>query len=101
MPEDRRMTISSSSQLAPGEVARRTFGTVRRGFAPDEVRAYLDTIAQGLRDQDEHELRGALEDAEHRAANPVLDEETLDAALGQETSRVLRSAHEAANEMVA
>jgi DivIVA domain-containing protein len=103
MPEDRRMAISSSSPLSPDEVARRTFATVRRGFAPDEVRAYLDAIAQGLRTQAErdHELRRALEDAEHRAANPVLDEETLDAALGQETSRVLRSAHEASHEMVA
>jgi len=102
MPEDRRMTISSSSTLSPDEVARHTFATTRRGYAPDEVRSYLDTLAQGLRGvaDREHELRRALEDAEHRAANPVLDEETLAAAVGQETSRVLRSAHEAANEMV-
>jgi DivIVA domain-containing protein len=39
MPEDRRMTISSSSPLSPDEVARRTFATARRGYAPDEVRA--------------------------------------------------------------
>ena len=103
MPEDRRMTISSSSHLAPDEVARHTFGTVRRGFDPEEVRAYLNTLAEGLRGVAEREadLRQALEEAEHRAANPVLDEETLASALGQETSRVLRSAHEAASEMVA
>ena len=102
MPEDRRMTISSSSPLSPDEVARRTFATARRGYAPDEVRAYLDTLAQSLRGtaEREHDLRRALEDAEHRAANPVLDEETLAASLGQETSRVLKSAHEAAHEMV-
>ena len=102
MPEDRRMTISSSSPLSPDEVARRTFATSRRGYAPDEVRAYLDTLAQSLRGtaEREHDLRRALEDAEHRAANPVLDEETLAASLGQETSRVLKSAHEAAHEMV-
>ena len=102
MPEDRRMTISSSSPLSADEVARRTFATTRRGYAPDEVRAYLDTLAQSLRGtaEREHDLRRALEDAEHRAANPVLDEETLAASLGQETSRVLKSAHEAAHEMV-
>jgi len=96
------MTISSS-QLAPDEVARHTFATTRRGFDPDEVRTYLDAIAQALRSQSdrESELRRSLEEAEHRAANPVLDEETLAASLGQETSRVLRTAHEAASEMVA
>ena len=40
------------------------------------------------------------DDAERRAANPVLDEATLTAALGQETARVLRSAHDAATELV-
>ena len=39
--------------------------------------------------------------AEHRAANPVLDEATLTAAVGTETARVLHSAHEVAGEMVA
>ncbi|MHB8594823.1 MAG: structural protein, partial [Acidimicrobiales bacterium] len=38
---------------------------------------------------------------EHRAANPVLDEATLTAALGHETARVLRSAHDAAAEILA
>jgi DivIVA domain-containing protein len=103
MPEDRRMSISTSPQLSPDEVARHNFGTVRRGFDPEEVRSYLDHLAQELRTQaeEERQLRSALDDAEHRAANPVLDEETLAAALGVETSRVLRSAHEAAHEMVA
>jgi DivIVA domain-containing protein len=97
------MSISTSPQLSPDEVARHNFGTVRRGFDPEEVRSYLDHLAQELRTQadGERELRQALDDAEHRAANPVLDEETLATALGAETSRVLRSAHEAAHEMVA
>jgi hypothetical protein len=42
-----------------------------------------------------------LSEAEIRAENPVLDETTLTAALGLETARVLRSAHEAAAELVA
>ncbi len=97
------MSISSSSSLSPDEVARHTFGTLRRGFDPTEVRAYLDHVANALRvaAEREIELRHEVADAEHRAANPVLDEATLTSALGQETARVLQSAHEAAHDMVA
>ena len=97
------MSIISSSHLAPDEVARHTFGSVRRGFDPTEVRAYLESIAVGLRGlaEREHQLLDELAEAEHRAANPVLDEATLTAAVGSETARVLHSAHEAAAEMVA
>ncbi len=49
MPEERRMTITSSPHLAPDEVARHTFASVRRGFDPGEVRDYLESIAAGLR----------------------------------------------------
>ncbi len=102
MPEDHWMTISSSSHLAPDEVARHTFATSRRGFDPDEVREYLENLAKALRGlaEREQEFRRELEDAERRAANPVINEETLTAALGQETARVLHSAHEASNEML-
>ncbi len=97
------MSISSSSHLAPDDVARHSFGSVRRGFDPNEVRAYLESIAAGLRGlaERERQLLQELSDAEHRAAHPVLDEPTLTAALGTETARVLHSAHEVAAEMVA
>src|SRR5665213_1742110 len=103
MPEDRRLTISSSSRLHPDEVARHTFGTARRGFDPAEVRIFLEQISHEMQATAEREeaLREAVDDAERRAANPVLDEATLTAALGQETARVLRSAHDAATELVA
>jgi DivIVA domain-containing protein len=102
MPEE-RLTISSSARMHPDEVARHTFGTTRRGFDPAEVRTFLEHVARELvagadREQD---LRRALAEAEHRATNPVLDEATLTASLGLETARVLRSAHEAAAELVA
>ncbi|HLI73002.1 MAG TPA: DivIVA domain-containing protein, partial [Acidimicrobiales bacterium] len=85
------------------EVARHTFGTSRRGFDPAEVRAYLEAVARELvaAADREHELRRAVAEAERRAANPVLDEATLTAALGQETARVLKSAHDASAELVA
>jgi DivIVA domain-containing protein len=103
MPEERRMTVTSSPHLAPDDVARHTFASVRRGFDPNEVRDYLESIAHGLKGiaEREHQLLAELADAEHRAAHPVLDEPTLTAALGQETARVLHSAHEVAAEMVA
>ncbi len=101
MPEE-RVTISTSSRVHPDEVARHTFGTTRRGFDPAEVRSFLEHVARELaaaadREQD---LRRMLAEAERRAENPVLDEATLTAALGTETARVLRSAHEAAAELV-
>jgi DivIVA domain-containing protein len=103
MPEERRLTISTTSRLHPDEVARHTFGTTRRGFDPAEVRAFLEQLAQEMATtaDREEELRRAVDAAEHLAANPVLDEATLTAALGQETARVLRSAHDAASELVA
>jgi DivIVA domain-containing protein len=102
MPED-RLTISSSTRLHPDEVARHTFGTTRRGFDPAEVRTYLEAVAREMvaAADREHELRRAVAEAEHRAAHPVLDEATLTASLGQETARVLRSAHDASADLVA
>jgi DivIVA domain-containing protein len=103
MPEERLLSISSSSHLTPDDVARHSFATVRRGFDPGEVRAYLESLAVSLRGVAEREraLLDELSEAEHRAAHPVLDEATLTAALGNETARVLHSAHEVAAEMVA
>jgi DivIVA domain-containing protein len=103
MPDERLKSITSSSHLAPDDVARHTFGSVRRGFDPNEVRAYLESLAVGLRGlaEQENQLLQQLADAEHRAANPVLDDASLTEALGTETARVLRSAHEAAAEIVA
>ncbi len=103
MPEERLLSISSSSHLTPDDVARHSFGTVRRGFDPNEVRAYLESLAASLRGVAERErgLLDELSEAEYRAAHPVLDEATLTAALGTETARVLHSAHEVAAEMVA
>jgi DivIVA domain-containing protein len=97
------MTITSSPLLAPDDVARHSFTTVRRGFDPKEVRAYLESLAHGLTSlsEREHQLLEDLAATERRAQNPDLDEATLVAALGQHTARVLQSAHEVADEQVA
>jgi DivIVA domain-containing protein len=102
MAEDRHIAISSSGRVGPDEVARHTFGTARRGFDPAEVRAFLEEVARELAagQEREQQLRKDAADADERAAHPVLDEDTLTTALGQETARVLRAAHEAASDMV-
>jgi DivIVA domain-containing protein len=96
------MAITSSPLLAPDDVARHTFTTVRRGFDPKEVRSYLESLAHGLTSlaEREHELLEDLAATERRAQNPVLDEATLVAALGEQTARVLHSAHEVADEQL-
>ena len=103
MSEERLLSISSSSHLTPDDVARHSFGTVRRGFDPGEVRAYLESLATGLRGlaERERQLLDQLDAAEDRARNPEFDESMLTSALGHETARVLQSAHEVAAEMVA
>jgi cell division initiation protein len=93
MPED--VQPISSSRLVPTEVARHAFGTVRRGFDPQEVRAYLEVVARELNALDQHvqDLRRQLADAEERSLHPVFDEATLTTALGQQSAQVLRDAH--------
>ena len=99
------MTITSSPHLAPDDVARHTFASVRRGFDPSEVRDYLESLAVGPpgpwpsgRTSSSERLgrrRGAGGQPGHRR-RPCST-----TALGKETARVLQSAHEAAAEMVA
>src|SRR5262245_47252309 len=103
MADDRRILISSEPKLTADEIVRRTFATGFRGFEPSEVRAFLKRVGEDYESalQRERELRKALDQAEDRAAHPVLDEATLTAALGEETARVLRSAREAATEITA
>ncbi len=74
------------------------FRLALRGFDTTQVREYLRSVAEhvrGLQAQID-ELGRQLRDAEARADNPVLDDSKLAGALGDETARILRSAHEAA-----
>ncbi|HET7490128.1 MAG TPA: DivIVA domain-containing protein [Acidimicrobiales bacterium] len=89
----------SDGPLSPEEVAHRGFGTSFRGFDTTEVRAYLQRVANDLKEGTarERDLQRRLADAEHRAAHPVLQGDALTRALGDEMGRVLASAQEAAN----
>jgi DivIVA domain-containing protein len=102
VPEQSRPIPLALQGPSPEEVAAKTFNVVRRGFEPDAVRRFLEEVASTLRHARAREidLTQRLADAEQRAASPVLDEAVLSAALGAETARVLKVAHEAAQEVV-
>ena len=93
----------SSSRLATGDIASRSFAVVRRGFDSDEVRSYLQSVSRSIEalEEREQELRAALAEAEERAAHPVVDEATLTASLGQHSAQILRHAHDEAAKIVA
>ncbi|HLY83736.1 MAG TPA: DivIVA domain-containing protein, partial [Acidimicrobiales bacterium] len=98
MATDRPRLGSGDASLSPELIAQRGFLTSRRGFDPDEVKTFLARIAEEFRSMRQREatLERALRDAEERAAHPTLDENTLMAAVGEETASILRSAHAAA-----
>ncbi|MBV8560563.1 MAG: DivIVA domain-containing protein, partial [Acidimicrobiia bacterium] len=98
---DDRIVISSEPGVTPDEITRRSFPVVFRGYDQEQVRRYLKKAGDELAAarQREQELRHALEEARRTLAHPELDEATLTAALGEETTRILRSAREASADM--
>jgi len=99
---ERRRLISSTPHLSPDELVQRTFTTSFRGYTEAEVRAFLKRVSEELivtRDR-EAELLDAIDSLEEqlRAPRPLNEPEMLD-ALGAETTRLLRSAREAADEI--
>jgi DivIVA domain-containing protein len=90
------------SPLDATGIARRHFSTVRKGYDPIEVRAFLhelsETVAR-LQRGEAHQLDRA-ERAEARAQlAEQLDEHRLVELLGAETARVLEAAREAASDI--
>ena len=99
---DRRRLVTSTPHLTPEQIAQRTFATSFRGFSEADVRAFLKRVSEELvitRDR-EAELLNVIDDLEGqlRAPRPLNEPEMLD-ALGAETTRLLRSAREAADEI--
>jgi len=105
MPEELpAVSISSNPSLNPDEMPKRTFPAARKGVDGQAVRRYLEAVADDVRAllERETQLRRRLTEAERKAAEPpILDEATLNRAVGAETARVLQSAHDAAREVVA
>ncbi|MGO9872450.1 MAG: DivIVA domain-containing protein [Acidimicrobiia bacterium] len=99
---ERRRLISSTPHLSPDDIVQRAFTTSFRGYTEAEVRGFLKRISDELvvtRDR-EAELLIAIDSLEEqvRKPRPLNEPEMLD-ALGAETTRLLRSAREAADEI--
>ena len=99
---DRRRVITSTPQLSPEEIVQRGFTTSFRGYSEAEVRAFLKRVSEEVvaTREREIELLEAIDTLEEqlRAPRPLNEPEMLD-ALGAETTRLLRSAREAADEI--
>ncbi len=83
----------------PDAVAGKSFTQSRRGYEPDEVRAFLLSVASQIRDYKlrYEDLERRLAEVERRAADPRdLDETAVTQLLGEETARVLETARNAA-----
>jgi DivIVA domain-containing protein len=90
------------SPLDATGIARRHFSTVRKGYDPTEVRAFLHELSEivgRVQRGEAHQLDRA-ERAEARAQlAEQLDEHRLVELLGMETARVLEAAREAAGDI--
>jgi cell division septum initiation protein DivIVA len=86
----------------PAVIARHDFDVARRGYDQQAVRGYLHTISQLVASLQEQvsDLTARLHRAEAAAArSDEVDEAHLLEVLGEETTRVLQSAHEASAEI--
>lgn len=74
----------TSPDLSPEEIAAKQFQVVGGGYAIDEVRAFLATVAASYRDASDQTVTGPVPDF---------------AAIGEEVSRVLQAASETAESL--
>jgi DivIVA domain-containing protein len=104
---DSARPVAEQSSLPPQAVARRTFAVVRRGYDPDEVRAFLRRVAASLDDAimraEEAERRVASLEREVRSLRSAppqggRDDDDPTDRLGSEAARILKAAHQAAAE---
>src|SRR5271169_2172638 len=88
--------------LNPELIQAQSFTSSFRGYDQAEVRSFLGRVAteaRALRERVE-QLDRAWHSAEERAARPpVIDEDTLMSAVGEETASILRTARAAATEI--
>jgi DivIVA domain-containing protein len=99
---DNRTHHGSGGDVLSGDlIAQRGFATIFRGFDPTEVREFLNRVAAEVRELREHleQAEIARRSAEERALHPKLDEETLLAAVGEETASILRMARAASTDI--
>jgi DivIVA domain-containing protein len=88
--------------LNPELIQAQSFTSSFRGYDQTEVRSFLGRVAAEVRSLRERveQLDSAWHSAEERAARPpVIDEDTLMSAVGEETAAILRTARAAAADM--
>ena len=99
------ISFSRPDPSSPAAVGSAQFSVVRRGFEQEEVRDLLRGVSAELARLQERErfLESELRAMQTRglSAPGALDEEMVTALLGEETSRVLTSAREAAKQQIA
>lgn len=103
MKPDRRSVSAARTPLTPEEITQRSFSTGFRGLDPTEVRDFLVRIADDLRAArlQEDLLRSNIAEMERKLAEPpVIDEAMVTAFLGEETKKILSTAHDAAAEKI-
>lgn len=94
--------MPSDPPVDAGDIPQRQFNTARRGLDPGEVRAYLhqvsETVASLQREVERERVRAEV--AERRATEvEQLDPQRMVELLGQETTRVLDTARDAARDI--
>lgn len=84
-------------------IAEASFGTARRGYDPSEVRDFLRMVAAELARLQERERFLEREVIEARRPRAIdisdIDEDTFTTVVGEETTRVLRTARESATQI--
>lgn len=114
-----------ASSIDPVAIASRDFATARKGFDKDEVRRYLRSLSDAVRELEKSsagaedleearrqvrqltaerdDLESRLAQAEAEQANsdrtPTIDDKTVMQFLGEETARVLETARSAASDI--
>jgi DivIVA domain-containing protein len=88
---------------SPASIAEANFGTTRKGFDPQEVREFLRRVAGQMAHLQEVQQQLETELSRGRSVAPVapeqIDEATLSRLLGEETARIVHTAHESAGQI--
>ncbi|MCL4449439.1 MAG: DivIVA domain-containing protein [Actinobacteria bacterium] len=101
MAEDRIVALSTKLTIDVEEIEQKEFPTVRRGFDPAQVRAFLSQVARQFaivvkKEKETSEQLASLQ----RSFNAMpTDEDSLLEILGQEAAKILRSARDTAREI--
>ena len=102
MPDVHRRAAASAPRLTPEEISTRGFAAAFRGVSELEVRNFLKRVADEMTTSLEREqaLEAQVAELQEQLKHPpVVTEDRLLEALGEETARVLRSAQESAEEI--